>query len=511
MTNVGIFDRLFGVFFSFGNSKEAIKKKKLLYIKKIISKSRYKKFYKVSSNEALPPLASFFLQTYNSVSSYGRCLAHSEKSSAFKQIIFEHFIDEEQRRLLREISPEFVEQQAATHEPEVLSDLMDENIRKLKRSFNAAWISAIDKTFNQIVLFSWFVNFDYNALLEKLESKNPKSDGNRTFKKARGSHVIENIKDFLAVAGIISAVADWRTIFSILKKIEEAIPGIDSWIQQKEIVQNVIDSEILTYIVQWATEDPEWQSKVFGSNTKFAESIINDYIADTRKALRTILSKNESENINKMERQIFGSEWVAYAQYYTENNNTDHVSRGYHGYTSTWQFNFILSFLFKFHENIKELTNVFLIRGFWVNRGFANDLSLAMQAVSESFQKLTAFDQAQSESGEDGIKLKTLLTKAAIGKRHGEQLERHFYQINDSARQLITETLNSLVHLNACLNTLRIEDEGKQRTLIRNWEELESYKKDTNAIQLDECVEKTEKLISLIQYIDSVKMSTTTD
>jgi hypothetical protein len=511
MTSVGIFDRLFGVFFSFGNSKEAIKKKKLLYIKKIISKSRYKKFYKVSTDEALPSLASFFLQIYNGVSGYTRALTHTEKSLVLRQMVFDYFVDEEQEQILREIMPEVIEQQAARHEPAVLSDIVDGDIKKVKKSFNPAWICATDKTYNQIVLFSWLVNYDYHSLFERFERTDPDDGGNQSFKKIRARLVIENIKDFLAITGIVNADADWKAISAILKSMDESVPGIDAWLKQKDIIQDLINSEILTYIVQWTSENPDWENKVFSSNATFAEAIINNYVAETKKALHTILARDESEKINKLARQIFGSESVAYAQYYTDANNVDYRARGYFGFTSTLQFNFVLSFLFKFNESIKELANIFLVKGFWVNRAFAQDLSLAIQKINDCFQELSAFDQALSENSEDSVKLHALLTKAALGKRHKEQLERHFHEINDEARQLISETITAFTHLNTHFTNLSLEENANQHTLIRNWDELPAYKKDTDIMRLSECIGKIEDLISLILYIDTVKTDATAD
>jgi hypothetical protein len=502
-----IFSRLLIFFYSLGNTEEGLKKKRLLIIKKTMSKSRYKKFYKVSTIEALPAMASFFLHIYNSVAGLRRCLSHPEKSLNLRRIVFNHFIDVEQGRLLRELSPEVIELKAGEHDLLELSNLIEEDIKKVKKGFNASWICTVDKTYNQIILFSWLVNFDYINIFERFGVHN--INEKQHFKKVGARLVIESIKDFLAIIEIINPDTDWKTIFDILKKIDETIPGGDQWFEQKEIIQDVLNSKILTLIVQKISEDPEWENKMLSSNTDFAESMVNDYIKGAKKSLSDVIARDEGEKVNKMARKIFGSEWVSCAQYYTDKNNAGYLSKGYSGFTHAWQFNFVLSFLFKFNDNIKDIANIFLIKGFWVNRAFASELSLIILNLGEVFQKLSAFDQALKDQGEYDVRLSALLTKAAIGKRHEEQLERYLYQINDEAKELTSLGLNTLSHLCTYFHNLKLEEDSDLRSLIRNWDELSYCKKDL--MPVGECIEKIEKLISLIQFIDTLNLDTATD
>ena len=95
------FQKILGLFMS-SDSPEALKRRKLKDIAKIIGKTRYSKWYKPGSQEVLPQAAQFFYSIYKVVGPARPLLAGIASSKVLKNVTVENALSDKQKKLLVE-------------------------------------------------------------------------------------------------------------------------------------------------------------------------------------------------------------------------------------------------------------------------------------------------------------------------------------------------------------------------------------------------------------------------
>lgn len=94
------FQKILGLFMS-SDSPEALKRRKLKDIAKIIGKTRYSKWYKPGSQEVLPQAAQFFYSIYKVVGPARPLLAGVASSKVLKNITVENSLSDNQKKIAR--------------------------------------------------------------------------------------------------------------------------------------------------------------------------------------------------------------------------------------------------------------------------------------------------------------------------------------------------------------------------------------------------------------------------
>jgi len=487
----------------------------LAKIKKSIKKNRYAKFYKINTREASPLCASFFFDIYESVYNIQAPLARAEKSAVLKDIIAGHFLDDEKREAARKISPEYIESLAGEHSPAEITKIVNDNINAFYNLFTKEWFNTVNDIYNKIVYYIWFICFDYETLIKSFGTYNlhdfiKHSNKDRPgFPYIKCAEINESLKDFLAVTGIFSIKIDWGTVSLILTKYNPALAMNRKWTKLYTNVLYVLESRILTFMIQYTGSNPEWENKYAVMNTDFARPHIEAIVRKAQDTLSSLSLKSRENNIKELEAKIFDGNYIPSARYYNVKEREIFRQQGISGLVHAKAFEYLLSFMHKYFEVIYDICNIFFLKGVWLSREFSNDLSQIVHNISKCFDDLKDFDNSFSDDGEHGKKIKSIFTRFAGGTKYQEKVSRYMYSADKEADRLINETANCLSLLILNLNALRVEGGSRQNdfpsnNLIDNWSEIEDCIKNSGfPLPLNSLILKIDDLIKILQFTGS--------
>jgi hypothetical protein len=488
--------------------KKALEWKQKRAIRKKIQKNRYNNFYQIQKKTAMPEMALFFLDVYKYVSNLKKELLYAGKSERLRQAVFNYYLDDSGAELLNDISPENIKKDSLKYDTDELSKRLQANTALTTKKFDAVWLKKSNKLYNQIVLFSWFVNFDYITLLAQFGPFNSDelSEGVQ-WTKIKAELISESLKDFLAVTGIFTPDTDWNAIFKILFRLNGTTYDINAWLQLEKLVSQIIESEIFSLIVKYTDNNIEWENKTLKSNIYYAEDFIERFIENAQQTFNSILANNERKKIKLIVDEVFNTEKVNAARYYTDDDREDYEIRGCGGFTKTAEFNYILSFLNNYFGPIKLMVDTFAIKGFWVDRAFPKELSMIIQNLYAIFNRLSEFDRSFSNFGENGLKLQSLLVKTSGKKVKNETLQKRLDIINLQAEELITSAAEHLSLLNINLMKLKTDRAENKQNVLRNWREIGEILRRAD-MGLGVCIQKINDLLELLELLNTTSAQT---
>ena len=128
-----------------------------------------------------------------------------------------------------------------------------------------------------------------------------------------------------------------------------------------------------------------------------------------------------------------------------------------------------------FKKDVREYTDLVLVRGKWVSSALSNQLSDTYHAILTVSDQINDFDNSLSEDSELGIKLKNLLIRSDRDKESARYIRTQLGDVNEKAITILTMGSQQLVAFARELKSL-IEDKEKTKPqLLINWKELEHY------------------------------------
>ena len=225
MAKENFIQQLFSSLFS-GSGPDAEKKKQLRAIAKRLNKSKYK-YYKTSSNEVLPTFAKLFYDIYKVISSSQILFRNINNPNLYKLWIMDFCMTESQRDLANHFTEEYITELSKQMPVAQIKETIKKEWGVFSSEFDANKIQTIDDIYNLFLLFVDFCNFDYYFLLKKFSSKLREQDFSvvPTFETIRAEYIIEDIKEFISIAWLLSFNAqDWTKVFEIIKNNKNVIP-----------------------------------------------------------------------------------------------------------------------------------------------------------------------------------------------------------------------------------------------------------------------------------------------
>ncbi|GMO24881.1 MAG: hypothetical protein Pg6A_11990 [Termitinemataceae bacterium] len=460
-----------------------------------VKKNKYSKFYNTKTCEAQIILGHFFYDIYKCVMPYQKTFLKAEKSEILKEIIFNHYLDERGRQLLYNISEEFIKKESAVRNIEDITSLVKTNILIAEKYFNAGWMHRLDTIYNQIICFSWFVNFDYVGILRFFSGSEIIDIS--SFGKTAFEDIGEFIKDFLTVSAFLDEKIEWPEIFTIIKEFDASFPDDAGWSKLYTSLNKVLKSGILTLIVRHAESNSDWLPETIAGGRGFTEEYISGLGTAANKAVqeidREVIDSKTSELLTRVFPEVLSLN-ANFANYYNSKISENYENAGYGKFVYAKQFNYLYLFFHTFSVPLREVINIVLIKGKWSSREVSSELSQLIHDLNDRFQEISAFDHSMRESGERGIKLHAYYAKASVGKRNADNLRKYIDTINFEAYEIIMEALNTITQIQKHINTLEIERQNRQFLLVRNWSEIDFVLKEY--MPLSECAKKTGRLFN---------------
>ncbi len=460
-----------------GNDPEAAKKKTLKNIAKNLSKTKYK-FYKASSNEVEPAFAKFFYEIYKTISP-AQAMVQSFNPNAFKRLVIDHSLSENQKKALEKLNEQYIADAARKVPLNKLTEEINGISEAFSKEFDSTKIIATDQLYTKLMQFVNFVNFDYYFTLKKFDNslKEHNVAQEPRFVPINGSYIVEDLKNFVDVAWAMQLDTDWSEVFKLFKTVKGADPvAMGQWKKVIARLKYIKDNHIIEMLIQLLSENPLYHDDVAMKDLQ----IVDDFISDTKKtvakAIDEIAAKQTAGKIDGQLTQIFGSADIEHLKYYNEAGSAPFERKSIGSFEYAEPLSYLKKFLIEYvKKDIKELSDILLVRGEWANQQMATPMSDAFHKLIDLGAEIIKLDDSCNESVDLGLKMKTHLPRADRDKESKGIIISTLNMINGQAARIILDATKILVTYDRNLKMI-LEDCVKQHpTLIINWKDIDHF------------------------------------
>ncbi len=472
------FHSLFASFFKSSNP-EAEKKRKLKNIAKTFSKTKYHSFYKPGSGEMQGAFGKLIFDIYKVISPAQTLFKNAPNPAIFKRQIINYLLSDNQQDLINQLDEQNILQQAKTIPINQLQKEVEQKLQQFTNEFDDKKSTQADNLCKAFSLFQDFCCFDYYMILKKYDSTYQEFNFSITprLEKVNSGYIINEIKDFLSVAyAITDDTIAWTELFAMLKETQnKEVVSFGVWKKIVAKIKSIQLSKSLDLAVQHMSEDPDYETEV----KYHYESLLDPYISKIEQETRSLVSKIEYEQkeskATSICMQIFGTADPQNLKYYVSGFNPILEKKDLSLLEYTEPLNYLKTFLVEFvKSDIREFYDVVVIRGQW-DASLSAPFSNSYQELLKVSDEITVFDEAFSEEGSMGMKIKTLLPKTAHDAGAENIINRVVSDANEQARAYIIQSAQNLVTIGKTIKQL-IEDYSLPKPiLVANWKELEKF------------------------------------
>ncbi|MDR0388789.1 MAG: DUF5312 domain-containing protein [Spirochaetaceae bacterium] len=499
----GFLDKIFSLFGS--DDTESSKKKLIKQLAKDLSKNKYGRFYRVKGEEITPAFAKFFYDVYKIVSPAQVFLQNAEKSDQLKQLTVEFFMDKKILALQSRISKESIEERSKGAQTASLAKQVREELNQFITGFDSQRFKAIDECYRLIMAFVKFTGFDFFFLLKKFDANISERNFSYQprFDAIRAEYVSDDIKDFLEVAAAVDPDQDWKTALEVLKKYKNGMDVVNQahWIKLLAFLKEIRRSKIFELLVRHIDKDPLWQSVPRIPDDNIVDPYIQKKKNETEAALNSIQNSRRNAQITQLAQTVFGSADVQRMKNYTDKQNEIYLKKDLEGFTYVQGMNYLKAFLLDyFKKDIRELCDLFLIRGQWVSQVLSQQMSEGFHVLMNISEKILVFDDKLGENGENGSRLKAALVKVDRDKGQAKYVRIILQAANEEALQMITKSAQALIVIGKHLKSILEDFQKSPHELIINWKELESSSETPLAGRIAGIYKKIYCFVQMMQF-----------
>ena len=461
------------------SNPEAEKKRRLKNLAKTISKTKYHTFYRPATGEMLAPFGKLIFDLYKAVSPAQTYFRNTQNPAIFKRQIINYIMSENQLALLEQLDEQKILELAKTVPIVKLKQDIEHKLQVFTNDFNetkASKADAIEKSFS---IFQDFCTFDFYMILKKYDSSYKEFSFNALprLEKVNGEYILDDLKDFLAVAySITDDSIDWNPLFEMFKATQSkelVSPG--NWKKIIAKIKSIQTSKSLDMIVQHLAEDFAYETKISYHHAPIIEPYIEKIENDTHVLLQKIEVEQKESKASSICMQIFGTATPQSLKYFTADFNAPLEKKSLSVLEYVEPLNYLKTFLVEFvKKTIREYYAVVVIRGQW-DASLSAPMSNAYQELLKLSDEVTALDEMMAEEGSMGVKVKTLLPKTAHDAGAENIINRVVSDANEMARGYIIQGTQSLIIIGKTIKQL-IEDYVLQKpVIVQNWKELEKF------------------------------------
>lgn len=462
-----------------GNSPEAIKRKKLKQIAKMISKTKYHSFYRPASLEIVAPFGRLIFDIYKSIAQAQIYFRNTQNPEVFKRQVIHYSMSENQRNFLESFDERVILEKSKTIPIDTLNTEVEKNLQLFVNEFDSERTNRAEGIFKAFSVLKDFCSFDFYMILKKFNSSYQEFSFNSlpVIEKVNGEYILDELIEFITVShAIIDDSLAWNDLFSMLKEtLSKELINFGTWKKIIAKMKNVLSSQSLNLIIQHIMQDPKYEISFKPQYYSIVEPFIEKIENDTRNLLSMIKSSQKQSKANDFLSQIFGNSVPQSLKFYTPSFNAPLEKKNLSTLEYAEPLNYLKAFLVDYlKKNIREFYDVVVIRGQW-DATLSAPFSNAYQELLKTSDEITKFDEMFSEEGGFGMKVKTLLPKTSHDAGAENIINRVVSDGNDTARGYIIQSVQDFVAIGKTLKQL-IEDYSLPKPIIvQNWKELEKF------------------------------------
>lgn len=475
--SLGFFSKLISSLFR-SSDPEAEKKRRLKSIAKILSKSKYK-FYKFSSDEALPALGKFFHDIYKTVGPAQIMFNNIKNPAALKNAAVTFSISKNQLELVEKLDEAYILELAKKISLSEVSQQIKNNLSAFTEEFDITKMNNIDNLYSKTIAFKNFCTFDFYFLLKKFDSALHENDFNYSphFDSIRSEYILDDLKDFITVAWALPLDENWKDVMALLKQIRGIEPiAIANWTKILNRLRDLKRSSVLEMIIQLISKDPSYTHVVNVPKESICESYLEKLRSSAENTLRSIEKEKTNSKIDEILNYLFGTTSVVRLRNYTDNQNVTFQKKGLSGYLHSQPLNYMKAFLIDFFKkDVREFADIVLVRGKWTTSTMANQFSDIYHSILAISDQITEFDDTFAEDKELGMKIKTLILRCDKDRDTGRIIRSVLKDANDKAMEILTNGSQLLVSFGRSVKNLLADHEKPHAEMIINWKELDRH------------------------------------
>jgi len=506
--SLGFIDKIVS-FFLGEDDPEREKRQLLRDITKELKRQKLK-FYKTRGEEAQPQLAKYFFDIYQIIGPAQAMIEHADSSGALKNIVIESHLNENLIETLNRVSEERIRERAEEEDPKELAKSIKDDLINFFAAFDNKIVREINQIYSVLRTFIDLAHFDYYFMLKKFDSSIPEKGFNYQprFEAINGEYIVDDLKDFLEVMYPIDPNADWNKVFDILQQYK----GMDviarpKWKKILSMLKDLKKSRILELMIKHIDKDPYY--KLTYKPTQ--ENIVEPYLKKTKTqaelAMQKIAQERRNSKVEKLSNEIFGTTAISRMKNYTDKQNMIFAKKRLGGFIFIAPMNYLKAFILDYvKKDVKELTNMLLVRGKWSSNITSQQISDSFHGLLQISEDIIALDESVGEEGEKGAKIKNTLARFDRDKNSMTHLRQTLKEVNDTAKSIINRSAQNLIALGKGLKTVLDDYQNEPHELIINWKEIESVAERPLDEHIIEVYKKLYYFVQLLQiYMKSSK------
>jgi len=465
-----------------GNDPDAVKRRLLKSVAKSLSRTKFH-FYKISSKEVEPAFAKFFYDIYKAISP-AQAMFQNMSLASLKQVVISSSLSDKQHSLLADLSEESIRELANSVSAKDLQKRVSATYSAFAQGFTSQKTAAIDVLYSKLVAFYNFCMYDFYVMIRKFDPSLHERNFSilPKFRATDGDRVEEELKNFTSVAWAIPMDATWEEMFELLKKIKGVEPiAPNIWKKIIARLRSVKDENVFEMMIQLITEDPLYREKVKVENQHIMDSYLQEIKRQMESVLEDVKEQEAKFNTEKLVQQVFGTLNIEPLKNYNEEINEVLNKKSFKGYKYAEPVKYLKLFLLDYaKKEIRDLSDIILVRGEWTNQQMSTPMSEALHRLLNISDAILKFDEKLAENGEWGMKIKTLLPRCERDKEARNIINMVIGDANDEAAQLINGAVKYMVIYDRNLKTV-LEDfmKAPHSQLIVNWNDLDRFSEGT--------------------------------
>jgi hypothetical protein len=480
MATDDIIDKVFSLFSNEGSADD--KQNMLKGIAKELSQSKYAKYFRVRTEEVDPSFSSFLFSVYKTIFPIKEFFKDEKKLAKLKSLIVESCIDKNIQETTKQLEISTLDEKAKTTTGEALIVEIQSNIDKLNAQFDQNKITTVNHRYELAGALGQFVSYNYAGFFKKFDPHF--ADGSfiiePRFPAIKTILIIDQIGEFLTITQPLRPEEDWNALLNLLKAVEGVdLVAADQFNTMIKNLREVHTSKILELMVQYTLKNPLWQWK----HSTFRETIGEDWLEGKKSEALAYVAKinnaKKNSQIKVLTNQIFESADLVRLDNYTAQVGETYRRKKLDTFLFAEGVNYLKAFIDDFvGKEIKELSDILLIRGQWTNNNMSREMSEALHKLEDVLGPIADLDILMGEEGADGSRLRAAMLRVDRDPTQARYINSIVGKTNDSALEIINEAAQALIVVGKHLKNLIEDLQKKHPELLVNWRELNLASKE---------------------------------
>jgi formyltetrahydrofolate hydrolase len=292
--------------------------------------------------------------------------------------------------------------------------------------------------------------------------------------------IINEMETFLTVTQPLRPEDDWSGLFSIMNNCEgQELVNIEQFTHMITMVREIHSTKIIELMVQYTLRNPVWQWKQVTFRESIGEEWLEEKKAEADAFILKINTVKKNGQISALTKQIFEAADIVRLENYTIQLSEQYFRRQLEYFAYAEGLNYLKAFLDDYVlKEFKELCDILIIRGQWTNSAMSREMSEALHRLLEASEPIAMMDEALSEDGADGSRLRTSMLRIDRDQTQGRYINSIIAKNNEIAIDIINHAAQDLIIIGKHMKNLIDDVQKKHPELLINWRELILASKD---------------------------------